>query len=241
MHCIGNLGNSCEFRRHSLEKPAEFDHNSHKRPKRPNYDGSLWVFPRKVVRIRMTSRNCLYNAPGKEVSNFLSFHLPLCGQFRDRGCFSDTSLLRAMGFLVSQHCQLGAIPSPPFLSVSPLESMRSGGAIPPPPNTKGVYLSDADAIPYENKENACDTPFCDASSQGYCAIWGGSSHWATKLGCFSVLSRGSGCSQSNAFSEPLLTPVVEAVGTGALKKRRPSYVRFGSTCVCVLVRSPPTI
>ena len=26
------------------------------------------VFPRKVVRIRMTSRNSLYNAPGKEVS-----------------------------------------------------------------------------------------------------------------------------------------------------------------------------
>ena len=41
-----------------------------------------------------------------------------------------------MGFLVSQHGQLGAIPPPPFLSVSPLESMRSGGAIPPP--TKGV-------------------------------------------------------------------------------------------------------
>ena len=36
-----------------------------------------------------------------------------------------------MGFLVSQHGQLGAIPPPPFLSVSPLESMRTGGAIPP--------------------------------------------------------------------------------------------------------------
>ena len=35
------------------------------------------------------------------------------------------------GVLVSQHGQLGAIPLPPFLSVSPLESMRSGGAIPP--------------------------------------------------------------------------------------------------------------
>ena len=43
----------------------------------------------------------------------------------------DTPLLRAMGFLVSQHGQLGAIPPPPFLSVSPLESMQSGGAIPP--------------------------------------------------------------------------------------------------------------
>ena len=55
--------------------------------------------------------------------------------------------LCAMGFLVSQHGQLGAIPPPPFLSVSPLENMRSGGAIPPPPlTTKGVsqrYLRDA--------------------------------------------------------------------------------------------------
>ena len=40
--------------------------------------------------------------------------------------------------------QLGAIPPPLFLSVSALESMRSGGAIPPPPQ-KGVsqrYLRD---------------------------------------------------------------------------------------------------
>ena len=55
--------------------------------------------------------------------------------------------LRAMGFLVSQHGQLGAIPPPPFLSVSPLESMRSG-----------------------NKESVCDTPLCDTISKGYCAI-----------------------------------------------------------------------
>ena len=31
-----------------------------------NYDGFLWAFPRKV-RIRMDSRNSLYNAPGEEV------------------------------------------------------------------------------------------------------------------------------------------------------------------------------
>ena len=47
-----------------------------------------------------------------------------------RDYLSDTALLRAMGFLVSQHGQLGAIPPPPFLSAFPLESMRSGGAIP---------------------------------------------------------------------------------------------------------------
>ena len=33
-----------------------------------NYDGFLWVFPRNVVRIHMTSRNSLYNAPRKKVS-----------------------------------------------------------------------------------------------------------------------------------------------------------------------------
>ena len=41
-----------------------------------------------------------------------------------RDYLGDTPLLHAMGFLVSQHGQLGAIPPPPFLSVSPLESIR---------------------------------------------------------------------------------------------------------------------
>ena len=60
-----------------------------------------------------------------------------------RDYLSDTPLLRAMGFWVSQHGQLGAIPPPPFLRVFPLESMRSGDAISPP--SKGVsqrYLRD---------------------------------------------------------------------------------------------------
>ena len=49
-----------------------------------------------------------------------------------RDYLSDSPLLRAMEFLVSQHGQLIGcdIPSP-RLSASPLESMRSGGAIPP--------------------------------------------------------------------------------------------------------------
>ena len=53
-----------------------------------------------------------------------------------RDYLSDTPLLRAMGFSVSRHGQLGAIPPSPFLSVSPLESMGSGGAIPPPPSKR---------------------------------------------------------------------------------------------------------
>ena len=51
---------------------------------------------------------------------------------RERNYLNDTPLLRTMGFLVSQHGQLGAIPPPLFLSVSPLESMRSKRCDSPP-------------------------------------------------------------------------------------------------------------
>ena len=88
-------------------------------------------------------------------------------------------VLRAMGVLVSQYGRLGAIPPPPFLSVSPFESIREVEVRYPPPPQKG-YLSDTGAIPYENKANGCDTPLCDTISKGYCAIWGGISHWAAK-------------------------------------------------------------
>ena len=71
---------------------------------------------------------------------------PYCAIPRDY--LSDTPLLRAMGFLVPQHGQLSAIPPPPLLSVSPVESMRSGGCDTPP--QKG-YLSDTGAIPYEKQ------------------------------------------------------------------------------------------
>ena len=60
---------------------------------------------------------------------FGDLRAPYCAIPRDY--LSYTPLLRAVGSLVSQHGQLGAIPPPPFLSASPLESMRSGGAIPP--------------------------------------------------------------------------------------------------------------
>ena len=97
---------------------------------------------------------------------------PYCAIPRDY--LSDTPLLRAMGFLVSQHGQLGAIPPPPFLSVSPPGEHPKWRCDTPP--QKG-YLSDTCAIPYENKANGCDTPLCDTISKRYCAIWGGISHW----------------------------------------------------------------
>ena len=99
---------------------------------------------------------------------------PYCAIPRDY--LSDTALLRAMGFLVSQHCQRGAIPRPPFLRVPPWRACEVELRYPLP---KG-YLSDICATPHENKANGCDTPFCDTISRRYCAIWGGISHWAAK-------------------------------------------------------------
>ena len=112
-------------------------------------------------------------------TNCVNLVAPYCAIRRDY--LSHTPLLRAMGLTASQHGQEGAIPPPPFLSVSPLESMRSGGAIPPPPPQKG-YLSDRCAIPHENKACGCDTPLCDTVLKRYCAMWGGGgiSHWAAK-------------------------------------------------------------
>ena len=52
---------------------------------------------------------------------------------------------RAVGFLVSQHANWVRCPLPLFWAFPPLESMRSGGAR-PPPTTKGgsqLYLRDA--------------------------------------------------------------------------------------------------
>ena len=78
-----------------------------------------------------------------------------------RDYLNDTTLLSAMGVLVSQHGQLGAIPAPPFLSISPLKSMQSGGAI-PPPHSDTKYR----AIPHENKATGCNTPSAILSRKG---------------------------------------------------------------------------
>ena len=59
-------------------------------------------------------------------------------------------LLRAMGFVVSQHGQLGAIRLP-FSERLPLGERKVEVRYPPPPQ-KG-YLSDTCAMPYENKAN----------------------------------------------------------------------------------------
>ena len=94
---------------------------------------------------------------------------PYCAIPRDY--LSDTPLLPAMGFLVSQHGQLGAI-SPLFSERFPLGEHAKWRCDTPLPQ-KG-YLSDTGAIPNENKANGCDTPLCDTISKGYCAIGGAS-------------------------------------------------------------------
>ena len=94
---------------------------------------------------------------------------PYCAIPRDY--LSDTPLLRAMGFLVSQHGQLDAIPPSPFSERSPLGEHAKWRCDTPPPQ-KG-YLSDTCAIPYQTRQNACDTPLCDSTLKRYCAIWGG--------------------------------------------------------------------
>ena len=104
------------------------------------------------------------------------FVAPYCAIPRDY--LSDTPLLRAMGFLLSQHGRLGAIPPPHLLSISPLESMQSGGAIPPP--QKG-YLSDTSAIPLENKAKGVRyAPLRYYLEKVLRHMAKGISHWAAK-------------------------------------------------------------
>ena len=96
--------------------------------------------------------------------NSVTLVAPYCAIPRDY--LRDTPLLRAMGFLASQHGQLGAIPPPFSEQFPPWRACEVEVRYPP----QKVYLSDAGAIPYENKAKACDTPLCDTISKGYCAI-----------------------------------------------------------------------
>ena len=136
---------------------------------------------------------------------------PYCAIPRDY--LSDTPLLRAMGFLVSQHGQLGAIPPPPFLSVSRACEVE----VRYPPLKRGRYLSDTCAIPYKNKANGCDTPLCDTISKGYCAIGGGISHWATKNSTLEIVFRPFPRNFPRIPREPPKT---------SAKQRQPSEVLF---------------
>ena len=96
---------------------------------------------------------------------------PYCAIPRDY--LSDTPLLRAMGFLVSQW-PVGCPTPPPFLSVFPLGEHVKWRCDTSPTQS----CSD----PMKTRQTRAIPPLCDTISKGYCAIWGGGiSHWATKL------------------------------------------------------------
>ena len=124
---------------------------------------SCW--PKKVLATTLEPNSCFSEGPCQ-----------LSGPIRYRETISAIPPHCAMGFLVSQHCQLGAIPPPPFSEHCPLGEHAKWRCDTP----QKRYLSDACAISYENKANGCDTPLCDTISKGYCAIRGGISHWAAK-------------------------------------------------------------
>ena len=88
-----------------------------------------------------------------------------------RDYLSDTPLLRAMGFLVSQHGQLGAIPPPPFLSMSPLESIRKVEVRYPPPQ-KGISAILA-RYPMKTREMGAIPPSAILSRKGIASDMGG--------------------------------------------------------------------
>ena len=69
---------------------------------RPSEQRRRGKIPQRVTKLR---------SPGP-LTEVMALVAPYCAIPRDY--LSDTPLLRAMGFLVSQHGQLGAIPSPPF-------------------------------------------------------------------------------------------------------------------------------
>ena len=95
-----------------------------------------------------------------------------------RDYLSATPLLCAMGFFGVAAWPIGC--DTPFLSMSPHGEHVKWRCNTPPPQTKGVsqrYLCDK----IKTRQNRFDTPLCDTISEGYCAIWGGISHWAAKL------------------------------------------------------------
>ena len=79
------------------------------------------------------------------------------------------------GFWCLDMAQLGAIPPLPFLSVSPLESMRSAWRC-DTHSTKGVSQRCFARCPMETRQNVCDSIL-----KGYCTIWVGISHRAAEV------------------------------------------------------------
>ena len=99
--------------------------------------------------------------------NSIALVAPYCAIPRDY--LSDTPLIARYGVLVSQHGQLGAIPTPPFLSISPLESMRIGGAMPPLKRGISALLA---RYPMKTRQTGAIPPSAILSRKGVARYWG---------------------------------------------------------------------
>ena len=91
---------------------------------------------------------------------------PYCAIPRDY--LSDTPLLRAMGFLVSQHGQLGAIPPPPCVSISPWRAFEVEVRY-PPRHMRGISAR----CHVKTRPKRVRYPPLRTISKRYCAIGGG--------------------------------------------------------------------
>ena len=109
------------------------------------------------------------------------------------------------------------------------------------PSLQKGYLSDTCAIRYENNANGCDTPLCDTISKGYCAIWGGISHWAAKLLC---LQRSLACWSDGHVDAAQLTIVSWhrnwRASSGSIKEVRVVLVNHTNYQKCTSDPRPPT-
>ena len=108
----------------------------------------------------------------------LTLVAPYCAIPRDY--LSDTPLLRAMGFLVSKHGQLGAIPPPPFSERFPIGE-RAKWRCDTPPLKRGISAIPA-RYPMNFKTRQMGAiPPSEYYLEKVLRDRGGISHWAAKI------------------------------------------------------------
>ena len=158
---------------------------------------------------------------------------PYCAIPRDY--LSDTPLLRAMGFLVSQHGQLGAIPPPHFSARFPLgEHAKWRCDTPPPPQKRGISAILA-RYQMKTRQMGAIPPLCDTISKRYCAIWGGISHWAISHWAAKHAHGLCFCASKHLSVSPSFNVCVSI----SLHLRLSAIVFFcrGSFCICLVIHT----
>ena len=117
-------------------------------------------------------------------------------------------LLRTIGFLVSQHGQLGAIP---LLFSERFSLGEHAKWICDTPPSKGVSQRYSRDYPLKTRQiNGCDTPLCDTISKGYCALGGGVSRTGPLSACLWQV-RGSTLQGRRRRTLTTHTPLIKGV------------------------------